>query len=172
MLKLAGACLIMVSAAGIGVSFGSDLKRRSQELRILKQLIYMLRGEIKYTKTPLPEAFYHISVRLPRPFGPFLAGVAEELGRADGRIFGDIWREQIKNSLSSSHLTRTDRNQLETLGDGLGNLVLEMQLSSIDLYLEQLEISIREAESSIGSKQKLYQSLGVAGGIFLVILLI
>ena len=77
MLKLAGACLIMVSTAGIGVSFGSDLKRRSQELRILKQLIYMLRGEIKYTKTPLPEAFYHISVRLPRPFGPFLAGVAE-----------------------------------------------------------------------------------------------
>ena len=164
MLKLAGACLIMVSAAGIGVSFGSDLKRRSQELRILKQLIY--------TKTPLPEAFYHISVRLPRPFGPFLAGVAEELGRADGRIFGDIWREQIKNSLSSSHLTRTDRNQLETLGEVLGYLDLEMQLSSIDLYLEQLEISIREAESSIGSKQKLYQSLGVAGGIFLVILLI
>lgn len=54
----------------------------------------------------------------------------------------------------------------------LGYLDLEMQLSSIDLYLEQLEISIREAESSIGSKQKLYQSLGVAGGIFLVILLI
>ena len=125
-----------------------------------------------YKDAPSGSLLPDISVRLPRPFGPFLAGVAEELGRADGRIFGDIWREQIKNSLSSSHLTRTDRNQLETLGEVLGYLDLEMQLSSIDLYLEQLEISIREAESSIGAKQKLYQSLGIAGGIFLVILLI
>lgn len=69
MLKLVGACLIMVSAAGIGVSFSTDLKRRCQELRILKQLAYMLRGEIKFTKTPLPEAFSHISVRLPEPLG-------------------------------------------------------------------------------------------------------
>ena len=172
MLKVAGACLIMISAAGIGASFSADLKKRCRELRVLKQLVYMLRGEIKYTKSPLPEAFYHISVRLPRPFGPFLAGTAEALGKADGRTFGDIWREQIEASLSDSHLNRTDKSQLETLGEVLGYLDLEMQLSAIDLYLEQLEISIREAENSIGAKQKLYQSLGIAGGIFLVILLI
>ena len=73
MLKFTGACLIIISAAGIGASFSVDLKKRCRELRILKQMVYMLRGEIKYTKSPLPEAFYHISVRLPRPFGPFLA---------------------------------------------------------------------------------------------------
>ncbi len=47
-----------------------------------------------------------------------------------------------------------------------------MQLSSIDLYLEQLELGIREAQEAARTKQKLYQSLGVAGGIFLVILLV
>lgn len=172
MLKFAGACLILVSAAGIGVSFASDLKRRYQELRILKQLVYMLRGEIRYTKTPLSEAFSHISVRIPEPFGPFLAAVSEEMDKADGRCFGDIWRELIRTRLSQSRLNRTDKERLETLGEVLGYLDLEMQLSAIDLYLEQLEISLREAEGSIGSKQKLYQSLGVAGGIFLVILLI
>ena len=168
MLKLVGACLIMASAAGIGVSFSTDLKRRCQELRILKQLAYMLRGEIKFTKTPLPEAFSHISVRLPEPFGNFLSNVAEALGTADG----ELWREKIKESLAGSHLSRMDKEQLGTLGEVLGYLDLEMQLASIDLYLEQLELSIQEAESSMSSKQKLYQSLGVAGGIFLVILLI
>ena len=172
MLKLVGACLIMASAAGIGVSFSTDLKRRCQELRILKQLAYMLRGEIKFTKTPLPEAFSHISVRLPEPFGNFLSNVAEVLGTADGRTFGELWREKIKESLAGSHLSRMDKEQLGTLGEVLGYLDLEMQLASIDLYLEQLELSIQEAESSMCSKQKLYQSLGVAGGIFLVILLI
>ena len=47
MLKFAGACLILVSAAGIGRSFGMDLKKRLQELRALKQLVCMLRGEIR-----------------------------------------------------------------------------------------------------------------------------
>ena len=172
MLKIAGACMIVAAASGIGMSFGADLKRRCRELRMLKQLVYMLRGEIKYTKTPLPEAFVHISVRLPAPFGPFLAGVAKEMGMADGRTFGELWRAQIQAALSGSCLSRLDKEQLGTLGEVLGYLDLEMQLSAIDLYLEQLENGIREAQSSIASKQKLYQSLGVAGGIFLVILLI
>ena len=172
MLKFAGACLIMVSAAGIGVSFSADLRRRCQELRILKQLVYMLRGEIKYTKTPLPEAFYHISVRLPEPFGSFLSRVVEELAKAEGRTFGELWREQIRETLHSSRLNRMDKEQLATLGEVLGYLDVEMQLAAIDLYIEQLEEGIREAENSMGTKQKLYQSLGVAGGIFLVILLI
>ena len=47
-----------------------------------------------------------------------------------------------------------------------------MQLSSMELYLEQLELGIQKAQEELAGKQKLYQSLGVAGGIFLVILLI
>ena len=64
MIKGIGALLILASAAGIGVSFGNDLKGRCMELRMLKQMIYMLRGEIKYTKTPLPEAYASIAVRM------------------------------------------------------------------------------------------------------------
>ena len=92
--------------------------------------------------------------------------------KADGQVLGDIWSAQIKKKLSGAHLNRTDQNQLETLGEMLGYLDLEMQLSAIDLYLEQLEGNIREADAVIGTRQKLYQTLGVAGGIFLVILLI
>ena len=47
-----------------------------------------------------------------------------------------------------------------------------MQLSAIRLYLEQLEQSLAEAQEQMGSRQRLYQSLGIAGGVFLVILLL
>ena len=40
------------------------------------------------------------------------------------------------------------------------------------LYLEQLEQSLAEAQEQMGSRQRLYQSLGIAGGVFLVILLL
>jgi len=172
MLKAIGAVMIMASATGIGLSFSADLKKHCMELRILKQLIYMLRGEIKYTKTPLPEAFLHMAVRLPEPFAGFLRETAEEMGGMDGRGFGELWREQIRKCLSATHLKREEKEQLGDLGDVLGYLDLEMQLSSIELYLERLEICIRDAQEAIATKQKVYQSLGVAGGIFLVILLV
>ena len=143
MLKLAGACLILCSAAGIGASYSGDLKRRVRELRVIKQMMYMLQGEIRYAHLPLPEAFTHVSVRLPAPFGLFLSGIA-----------------------------RTDLEQLENLGELLVYLDSEMQLSAIRLYLEQLEQSLAEAQEQMGSRQRLYQSLGIAGGVFLVILLL
>lgn len=172
MLKFTGAVLILISAAGIGVSCSQDLKRRCMELRILKQMVYMLRGEIKYTKTPLPEAFAHIAPRLPEPFCSFLRQTEEKMGDLDGRSFPELWQEQIKTQLSGTHLKKEDKDQLAGLGDVLGYLDLEMQLSSIALYLEQLELGIQKAQEELAAKQKLYQSLGVAGGIFLVILLI
>lgn len=172
MLKLAGAVMIIASAAGIGVSCSVDVKRYCMELRLLKQMLYMLRGEIKYTKTPLQEAFLAISVRMPEPFRAFLEQTAGEMENLDGRTFGELWRGQIQKGLGSTRLKREDREQLGALGESLGYLDLEMQLSSIELYLEQLEIRIRDAQESLAGKQKLYQSLGVAGGIFLVILLL
>ena len=54
----------------------------------------------------------------------------------------------------------------------LGYLDTEMQLSAIRLYLEHLEQSLAEAQEQMGSRQRLYQSLGIAGGVFLVILLL
>lgn len=172
MLKGIGALLILASAAGIGASFSNDLKGRCMELRLLKQMIYMLRGEIKYTKTPLPEAFASIAVRMKEPFGSFLEELAKQLASLENQSFGELWNNQIKAQLSGSHLKREDKEQLGGLGEVLGYLDMEMQLSSIDLYLEQLELRIQDAQRAAQTKQKLYQSLGVAGGIFLVILLV
>ncbi len=47
-----------------------------------------------------------------------------------------------------------------------------MQLAAIDLYLEQLDAESPRHWRTEGSKERLYRSLGMAGGIFLVIMLI
>ena len=146
--------------------------QRRFELRVIKQMMYMLQGEIRYAHLPLPEAFTHVSVRLPAPFGLFLSGIADELKKADGRTLSEIWKAEEQKYIKKLHLTRTDLEQLETLGEVLGYLDTEMQLAAIRLYLEQLEQSLAEAQEQMGSRQRLYQSLGIAGGVFLVILLL
>ena len=172
MLKITGAVMILAAGTGLGMSYSMDLKRHLQELRQLKQLLYMLRGEIKYTRTPLPEAFCHISERTAAPFSGFLIAVAEKIEATDGKPFSKIWKEEAQKVLRKTHLKREEREQLEALGEVLGYLDQEMQLASLELYAEQLEAGILDAKENIRAKQRVYQSLGIAGGVFLVILLL
>ena len=161
MLKLAGALMIILSAGGIGISCSVDVKRYCMELRLLKQMLYMLRGEIKYTKTPLQEAFTAISLRMPEPFCSFLRQTAEEMENLDGRTFGELFKGQIRKGLGSTRLKMEDLEQLGALGESLGYLDLEMQISSIELYLEQLEVRIRDTLQLELLMKKLTQISGV-----------
>ncbi|MCI8418660.1 MAG: hypothetical protein HFI33_14395 [Lachnospiraceae bacterium] len=172
MLKIVGSILILCCSAGLGMAGSQDLKKHCMELRILKQAVYMLRGEIKYSKAPLPEAFGALAARVASPFGEFFLNLERELGLQDGRSLSQLWREGVKQELRTTCLSREEKERLQQLGEGLGYLDLEMQLSTIQLYLEQLDGDIARAQEEIRTKQKLYRSLGVAGGIFLVILLV
>jgi stage III sporulation protein AB len=142
------------------------------ELYLLKQAIYMLRGEIKYSRSTLPEAFGILAERTSAPFSGFFGMLEKELARQEGQSLKVIWEHEIRRSLGNSTLRKEEKRKLGQLGDGLGYLDLEMQLSTLELYLEQLNEDIARASGELETKQKLYKSLGIAGGAFLVILLV
>ena len=58
------------------------------------------------------------------------------------------------------------------MGAFLGYLDKDMQLGTLDLYLQELAGEIKAAQESIPGKQKVCRSLGIMGGLFLVLLLI
>jgi len=172
MLKLMGSMLVLLCSVGLGMAGAGELKAHCMELRLLKQAIYMLRGEVKYAKSTLPEAFGMLAVRVGPPFAGFFGNLEQELAWQQGRSFRDLWDEEIERSLGKSTLRREELEKLKRLGEGLGYLDLEMQLATIELYLEQLEEDISKAGQELHTKQKLYRSLGMAAGVFLVILLV
>ena len=46
-----------------------------------------------------------------------------------------------------------------------------MQISTLELYQQELELELKEIEATIPAKKRIYQSLGVMGGLFLAIAL-
>lgn len=172
MLKFAGAALVLIATTGFGITFASDLQRRIAQLRYLKKIMLMLRGEIKYAKAPLPEAFRSIGRRVKPPFSDFLKVVAEELSGLQGKTFQEVWESAVAGCLEETRLTKGDKSCLIKLGENFGYLDEDMQLGTIDLYLEQLELEIGQAEQSVESKSRVYHCLGVLGGLFAVILII
>ena len=68
-------------------------------------------------------------------------------------------------------LVQEDLEQLAHLGEHLGYLDVDMQERTLGLYLEQLDISIEYLRTNQREKCRLYTSLGIMGGMFLVIVM-
>lgn len=88
------------------------------------------------------------------------------------KSFQQVFQEEVEENLKQSALTAKDKGALMQMGAFLGHLDKDMQLRTMDLYLQELEQEIKATGESIPGKQKLSRSLGIMGGLFLVLLLI
>ena len=171
MLKLLGMFCILSGSTGLGIRFAKELDLRIQELSELQKLMILLKGEIRYMHQPLPEAFLQLSVSAASPLGDFFRHTAEALQRRQGRTAGKIWKENMDQDLKGLHISLREREELEKLGSMLGYLDVEMQMNTLDYYLEQLKLSAAGAAETAKNCRRLYQYMGVLGGAALVILI-
>ena len=88
------------------------------------------------------------------------------LKEKSGESFACVWEKSIDVKLRESHLKEKDLEDLKRIGKNLASL------ESIDLYIEQLEYEIQNKRELYKTKGKLCRSMGIMGGIFLVILLL
>lgn len=172
MQKLMGCILIIAAGSGFGFLKGMDLQRYLSEIQQLRQMFLMLKSEIKYTKAPLGEAFANIGRRIPGNYGRWMTELSKRLEEKSGTTFQMLWNRTIDEYVSGMSLKKEDVEKLKAMGMNMGYLDEEMQLGTIDLYLEQLNVEIQRTRESLVTKKRLCNSLGVMGGIFLAIVLI
>jgi stage III sporulation protein AB len=172
MLKLIGAILTISSASAMGVYFSTIIKLRLEDLKELKKYIYILRGEIRYGGTPLPEAIGNLAKRSQSNYKDFFLIMSEKLVKLEGSTFLQIWEASVNEDLKGTCLNKKDKESLIRFGENLGYLDKEMQLNTIDLFVSGLEQEIEEMTATVKEKTRLYSLLGVLGGIFITIVII
>lgn len=170
-MRWVGFVLIVVATTMIGYEAGLEHQIHLDNLQILKQILQMLSSEIRYTKSPLYEAFSHIGKRMEPPFDTWLCTLAKKLEERSGTAFLKLWSRSIDVSLKGVKLSRDDIRELKRFGRYLGYLDEEMQIGNIELYKERLEHKISELREGIMTKRKLCNCLGAMSGIFLAIIL-
>ena len=170
MLKLAGVGLLLFACAGWGFSVSWQMGERIRDLRELRRIAALLRQEISYAGTALPEALRRIGSKVSRPFGEFLDRLARELVKYPGESFGMIFAEQVDEHLYKTALEPSDMADFKELGRYLGYLDKEMQLANLDLYLSETDDKLARLAEELPARKKLFQVLGVMAGLFLAIL--
>lgn len=171
-IKILGCILIITSSAGMGFFFSGEIKTRIAELQELKKLIFLLRGDIRYANTPLPEAVQAMAIRHDGKYKRFLTGIAKKLNELGGVSFCSIWKNAVEKDLEKTSLSKKDLEGLARLGENLGYLDKAMQINTLDLYISQLEEEIVDISRNVKEKSYLYNSLGILGGIFITLIML
>ena len=87
-------------------------------------------------------------------------------GKADG---GRSW-EEIEKFPDDLPLRKQDLEALQALGENLGYADKKTQERTILFYLEQADDSLAFLKKEMESRTKLYRSLGMAAGLFILVL--
>lgn len=171
-LKIIGSVLTISSMSAMGFYFSTILKTRLAELKELKKYIFILRGDIRYGGTPLPEAMDGLAGRSPGSFQHFFRIIADKLCDLNGETFGEVWKQGVEQDLKDTCLNKEDKMYLEKFGEHLGYLDKEMQINTIDLFITQLEAQIADLTGMVKEKTRLYNLLGIMAGVFVTIIMI
>ena len=166
MLKIIGSIFIITATTGIGFSKSRDLQNHLNTLEELKTLFCLLRSELQYTHAPFAEVFSKISTKTSTPYREWLSQLSRQLMNKTRGSFWEIWCLSIEEDLQKRNLKEDELEELKTVGKNME------YIESLDLFIEQLEYRIKNTREAYRSKRKLCQSMGIMGGIFLVILLL
>lgn len=169
-MKWLGMGMILAGSVGLGVWYSLLYARQWHNLLDCRKAVMILRGEIAYGHSVLAQAFFQAASRVSGDIRAFFEHVAFSLEEGEGRL-EQIWRQALESEIGIG-LGREEREQLRELGNMLGFLDLEMQLQSLDVYLQRLDVSIRECESERKNRTRLYPLLGTVAGMLVCIILI
>ncbi len=171
-MKIIGCILVIGSSSGIGFFFSNEMRCRIEDLRELKKLISLLRGDIRYANTPLPEAISTITRRHSGSFDAFFHTVSSKLKELSGNTFAQIWKDAVQKELNNTALSKKDKLHMIQFGESLGYLDKDMQMNTLDQFLSLLEEEIRDSTKSIKERAYLCNTLGIMAGIFITIIMI
>ena len=172
MVKTFGAVLIIGATSLWGIRAADRINDQYVQMQYLKKLINQLRSEIRYARSYLGEAFRHIGTSSREPYKGWILEIYDRLEHKNRGTLADIWEDTVREYLGASGLPDEELDKLINLGGQLGVADIEMQVKTLDLYLEEMSLSMEEMRGGMKAKVRLCHCLGVMSGIFITVLLI
>lgn len=172
MIKAIGAVMVILAGSGWGMLQAAKIEECYRQMRYLRKLFFRIRSEIRYSRRVLPEAFLSVGSEAQEPYKMWLLSLYERLENRQGTSLAGIWEEETRTHLPVIGIPQDMLESLIRLGGELGTIDIEMQVRTLDLYLEQMEQKMEDMRTEQKEKIRLYQCIGVTGGVFLAIILL
>lgn len=159
--------LLFGGIAYLGRNMSNQYQTRVNNLKEMRGSLNMLQTKIKYTYMPLPDIFEEIASSCSLAVASIFSKAKEKMKKVTA---GQAWEEAVDEAKNTG-FQQEDNNTIKSLGKLLGKTDVEGQISEIELVQVFLETQIQKAEEECQKNQKLYKTLGIVGGLGMVIIL-
>jgi len=164
--------LVLVSAYAIGSLLALQVKEQEHWLKDIKTALFLLLGELEYRQIPLPEALELIGRRHGGRMAAFFQVLSGELKKKEGFTLQELWKRVAVPAVKDSPLTGEQKEEFSELGLYFMESDKETRRSSLEFYFKRLEEDIVDLREHGADKAYLCRTLGMLGGIFLLILVL
>ena len=171
MMRLIGAILLISGTAAWGMAGVMRLRGRARSLNALTSALEIMKSEICDRLTPLPELFELLQNEATPPAGLLFRNAGDKLSELGTRSLPAIWREAVAET-PELLLTPSEELVLLELGLSLGRYDVEEQRRAFSYALRRLDALTKKAENERDSNAKIHAFLGVAAGVFAIIILL
>lgn len=171
-MRILGMMMIFISCSGVGIMYSFIYKKRLEQLNEWKKGIVLLKNEINFSLTPLPEAFEIIASRLDGTMHNFFNEVGQLLKTTTYRAIEKVDDHLIEKSLYDTCLNQKDRHMIIHFIKNLGLLDKDSQINNLMLHIEQIEQEIETSKNDEAKNNKLFKTLGILSGIFVIVIFI
>ena len=166
-MKIAGIILIVFSGAGLGICKSLELSRREKILEQLEKMILLLKNQIRCTGDTIPDALLEVAGKMSGEYREFLLSTSGAVQKRNGNTFGEIFKDCARELLPLSKVSEEERGCFLSIGERLGYLDREMQVAQLSLLEADMDRCLSSLRRTMKEKKKLYQNMGIMGGIFL-----
>lgn len=171
MIRFLGAILITAGAAAWGIMGVIRLRNRVKSLRTIISALGMMKSEICDRLTPMPELLRQIGNEASFPASLLYKNASEKMAALGNKPFSSIWRQAVLNT-PELLLTQPEELVLTELGLCLGRYDVGEQRSAIQYAIRRMDEYLHNAESERDKNSKVRAFLGVAAGLFAVVILL
>lgn len=171
MVKMWGVLMIIVSAASIGWQLSVNIKRRISILENIKFVFEEILNEACFGKEVLTEILSRVLDKVEERCREWLSFLIIRLADVGEISFSKAWKEGME-ILRNTELLKEDMEMLENFGSQITNLNEERLKGIVAMYVKRLDERIDLLKKEYCVKSKLYRSLGVLSGIFIIIIVI
>ena len=170
MLKILGACFLVVGGYFWGESIARKKKKRYQLLLEWSQILMDIEGEIRTMATPLPVLLIEIGKKSKSEIGDILIETGNRMQRREHLSFSEIWEEELKKV--NLEVEKDELDRMISVGKNLGFLDKSQQVLFLQQSRQEFKIPIETAFTQWKDAKGFYEKIGILAASMMVIMLL
>ena len=132
----------------------------------------LLSAENRYERLPIQEALQKIQKKIRPEIAFVLRQMIEQMKDGTGTPFSEIWEQAFRKGGKELFLTGEELEEVCRIGKHLGFLDQRQQEEHLQGCRERLQRLLRLRQKELEEKKHMYRCLGVAAGIFVILILV